>query len=240
VLYYTDPFMSEVDIDAGDRGLVVLSEQLAETDFGIVCVTPENQHEPWINFEAGALGKSIERGRVVPFLLGMHVPDLRQPLAQFQAKEADLDGTRALVASINSVAATPLPMERLPDSVEVWWPRLQRALAEAETLTHPETAGPQLPEKVDEILIGVRGLQQQLDRLARPSEGGARGFRDALDKLLSQQHGVYLGPLRQVLRAHGYDVRRIGRVPDASLRDVTEPVAESLEPPPPVVDPEQQ
>jgi hypothetical protein len=49
--------MSEFDIDKGRRWSPEISKQLSEANLGLVCLTPENQSEAWINFEAGALSK---------------------------------------------------------------------------------------------------------------------------------------------------------------------------------------
>lgn len=44
-----DPFMSEAGIGAGERGLDKIATRLADTSFGIVVVTQENENSPWIN-----------------------------------------------------------------------------------------------------------------------------------------------------------------------------------------------
>ena len=58
------PWMSETDIDAGSRWAAELAKQLEETNFGIICLTPESLTSPWSLFEAGALSKSIRDSRV--------------------------------------------------------------------------------------------------------------------------------------------------------------------------------
>jgi hypothetical protein len=55
VINSVEPFMSSRDISAGARWQVEIARQLDTTDFGIVCVTRENQASKWLNFEAGAL-----------------------------------------------------------------------------------------------------------------------------------------------------------------------------------------
>src|SRR4051794_8953617 len=68
------PFMSDHDIAAGERGLTVIETELEGTQFGIIVVTEENQHAPWLNFEAGALSKIItqdRKQRVAPLLVDL-------------------------------------------------------------------------------------------------------------------------------------------------------------------------
>jgi len=55
MLHSVRPFMSSVDIRAGERWSHDLSEELKGAQYGIVCVTPFNIHRSWMNYEAGAL-----------------------------------------------------------------------------------------------------------------------------------------------------------------------------------------
>src|SRR5579859_5009320 len=71
VLLDTATWMSEHDIDAGARWAHRLSQVLEEAKFGIICLTRENQKSPWVLFEAGALAKSVQESRVIPYLIGM-------------------------------------------------------------------------------------------------------------------------------------------------------------------------
>src|SRR5262245_9938616 len=94
-----EPWMSAVDIGAGARWSGEVARSLAASKVGIICVTPQNQTEPWLNFEAGALAKALEGALVCPYLIGMRTSDLKGgPLTQFQAKVADATGTWELVA----------------------------------------------------------------------------------------------------------------------------------------------
>jgi TIR domain len=55
-----EPWVSTLDIDAGDRWGTELFSQLDKHKVGILCVTKENQDQPWVNFEAGALAKQLK------------------------------------------------------------------------------------------------------------------------------------------------------------------------------------
>src|SRR4051812_40799847 len=67
-----NPWASDVDIAAGQRSLAQIEAELQDSNFGIVVITAANQHEPWLNFEAGALSKVVQgdiEQRVVPLLV---------------------------------------------------------------------------------------------------------------------------------------------------------------------------
>src|SRR5581483_8186823 len=85
VINSVEPFVSSEDIYAGSRWQKEIAEQLESTNFGIVCVTKENQHAPWLNFEAGALAKAVESSYVVPLAVDLKPTDVEIPLGQFQA-----------------------------------------------------------------------------------------------------------------------------------------------------------
>lgn len=125
------PWMSEEDIGVGRRWNHELSAQLEKSDFGIVCVTPESMASPWLLFEAGALAKSVDTGRVVPVLLGLKRVDLEPPLGQFQAVEASRDGMRTLVFGVNSVLADDALVEdTLTTAFDALWPHLEKSIGE--------------------------------------------------------------------------------------------------------------
>jgi hypothetical protein len=78
------PFMSEIDIGKGEQWTKVLSEQLEDSHFGLVCLTSDNLAAPWLHFEAGALSK-ITESHVVPILYKLEAGDIKGPLKDFQA-----------------------------------------------------------------------------------------------------------------------------------------------------------
>jgi hypothetical protein len=77
-----------------------LSDALVHTDFGIICLTPENRNAPWILFEAGALTKAVEKNSVCPYLFDMSCSQVDGPLGQFQLTTADRRDTRKLLGAV--------------------------------------------------------------------------------------------------------------------------------------------
>src|SRR3954465_8603791 len=81
ILHGLEPWYSE-DTEGGSRWSTVIAERLDKTNFGIVVIAPENIDARWLNFEAGALAKSVAYARVVPLLLGFRVKtELPLPLS---------------------------------------------------------------------------------------------------------------------------------------------------------------
>jgi hypothetical protein len=134
VLITVDPWMSKVDIDTGARWGSELALQLADTSFGVVCLTPENVHAPWVLFEAGALAKTTENTYLCPYLLAMSPSDVPRghPLEQFQQRRADEEGTRGLLRTLNDAvrkAGERAILDTNFDSMfNQWWPSLKQEL----------------------------------------------------------------------------------------------------------------
>jgi TIR domain len=130
VIQSIEPYVSSQDIDKGARWSSDIGKELEASDFGILCITPANAEAPWIQFEAGALSKSVETSHVVPFLFGLGPAQLPQgPLVQFQAVRAVKADVKRLVHSLNNAGDDrPLGEGRLSEVFEVWWPRLEETL----------------------------------------------------------------------------------------------------------------
>ncbi|MBQ0827387.1 toll/interleukin-1 receptor domain-containing protein [Streptomyces tagetis] len=173
VLQYINPWLSSVDISAGRRGVREITDELSETDFGIICVTPENQSSTWINFEAGALSKQVNGGYVVPFLIGMKTTDLISPLSQFQAIIGDSKGdVQKLLFDINSASGDPaISRERLERSLQKNWPEFESKMRtitaaslrdDGSNTVHRSEA-----DKTEEILLIARQLDHRMAEIER-------------------------------------------------------------------------
>jgi hypothetical protein len=130
VLPDVTPWVSSHDIDAGKQWSLALSNELADSNFGVLCLTPMNLRSPWLLFEAGSLAKHPTVGHMVPYLYGLKSTDIEPPLSLFQGLNADQDGTLALLRAINGAKFQPLTDDRLVRSFGRWWPDFQEALEE--------------------------------------------------------------------------------------------------------------
>jgi len=158
ILQYVKPWVSEKDISAGDRWARAIAGELETSNFGILCVTPENLRSEWILFEAGALSKSMLDAKVIPLLFGLELSDLSGPLSQFQAQKVDQQGLMEVIKSINAVAENKAAEATINQLVPALWPQLQQTLddipdkKDSEKLLRPQS------EILEELVSQVRGL----------------------------------------------------------------------------------
>jgi hypothetical protein len=162
VLHYVEPWLSQLDIEAGERWATEVAKELEASNFGIITITRENISSPWILFEAGALARSIQEGRVVPLLLDIEFKDVTGPLAQFQSKKVDMSGLTDVVRALNSLSKVPIPDGRLNQLVELAWPKFEEKLvAIPKTPPAAKHNRPQ-SEILEELVSGIRGLDSRL------------------------------------------------------------------------------
>lgn len=169
VIQQVDPWMSDEDIRAGARWHPEITNVLADCKVGVICLTPENLESRWIHFESGALSKTVEKTYVCPYLIGgLELKDIPYPLAQFQAKKADKEGTFDIVKSINSALdKSALPADFLKESFEKWWPDLEKVIKElpAETEAKPKRKA---DDMMEEILNSVRAISNMISEQRWP------------------------------------------------------------------------
>lgn len=140
VVQSVKPWMSDQDISAGARWLTEVSATLNTTNIGIICVTPENQHNPWLLFEAGALSKTLEQTCVCPLVFEMTSGQLTGPLTQFQANVLDRDGIGKVLSTINkNLGDRQIDPQQMEEILDVWWPKLQEKLDSIPAAATPVT-----------------------------------------------------------------------------------------------------
>ena len=176
-LQYVEPWVSDKDISAGDRWAQAIAGELEASNFGIICITPENLHSEWVLFESGALSKSMLDAKVIPLLYGLEISDLSGPLSQFQAQKLEESGIMEVVRSINNVSETKTSEQIIEQLVPALWPRLKEALeAIPDTEPSEKHMRPQ-HEILEELVTSVRGINSrmvELEELAGREEGYKR------------------------------------------------------------------
>jgi hypothetical protein len=165
ILHAVEPFISSKDIRVGTRWQGEVAGELDETDFGLVFVTRENQNASWLNFEAGALAKSVDSSRVVPVAIDLSVAEVSNPLGQFQAITLSKSDIKEMLESMNEACATPIAEENLRKTFEKWWPDLNKELNEILARDYAEDDREPSPARSDrdileEVLNSVRGFDR--------------------------------------------------------------------------------
>lgn len=204
VVQVAQPWMSDQDIGPGERWGDRIASQLQDASFGIICVTPDNQRNPWLNFEAGAISKVVGEARVVPYVYGLtELSNLQPgPITQFQAKKADRTHTLEIARAINAAAGGILTEDALQRVFNAMWPEFQASLDAVEQPNLESTAPRRSDsEKIDEILSLLRTQSSERIRTdvddwlsgaskASGQGGGTNNWRIMLGDTTSPLHPV--------------------------------------------------
>jgi hypothetical protein len=159
VVQHCQPWMSK-DIQAGKRWRSEIKERLNSISVGILCLTKENVGAPWVNFEAGALSKSVvDENRVIPYCFAIKPTDYADPLGDFQGVTADHDGTWSLVRSVNSAMPAQVEETVLLRVFEGLWPSLEADLAKVAGDQSGQAPSRSTESLLEEILTRVRQLE---------------------------------------------------------------------------------
>ncbi|MCY7584604.1 toll/interleukin-1 receptor domain-containing protein [Bacillus safensis] len=178
VLQFVKPFLSSEDIEKGSRWGHEIAKNLEESAHGVFFVTKENIGAPWINFEAGALSKSLENSHVWTLLIDMKNSDLDEgPLRQFQTTLFTKKEVKNLVKDINSAnEENALPDNVVDTSFEKWWPDLDESINQliskyqGDDKHSIKPKEPQDTSTSNEILEEILGSVRNQERLLKDPE----------------------------------------------------------------------
>jgi hypothetical protein len=186
VIQAVKPFVSSEDIAKGARWSAVIGTELQSSNYGIICITRDNLTSLWVNFEAGALSRDLDKGFVTPFLFDVKTSDIDGPLSQFQATTNDKDDIFKLLVSINGKQGDErLEKGALEDAFEMRWGALKNQLAEIEREGKGKPAVPKrsTEDKIEEILELVRTMQRaEFDTAHALTEAFHREKQRAIDE----------------------------------------------------------
>jgi hypothetical protein len=166
VLQFVKPYFTSADIEKGARWASEISKELEQSKIGIIAMTEENLTSPWIMFEAGAISRVVEEGRVCPIVFGVRKTDLVGPLASFQAIEFNKVEVRQPLTTINNAAKEVALLDRgLDVAFDKWWPDLEGKVKAIPTALPP--SGPRRSERdlLEEIVENTRNLIRELQPL---------------------------------------------------------------------------
>lgn len=172
IIQAVKPFYSP-EIDKGANWSNKVDEALEGTQFGIICLTPDNLSSEWIHYESGALSKTKDAS-ICTFLLDIKPSDVKQPLGKFQHTLAEKSDVLKMLKSINAKVAesgeNSLTEKLLEEIFMETWNKLEKLLDEAKkeikTSSNNENDKPNEnirnnDDKLDEILEILRSSQRE-------------------------------------------------------------------------------
>lgn len=127
IIQSVDIFFSPEDIEKGENWDSKISQVLSECKYGIICLTSQNVAAPWINFEAGAIAKSLD-SRVSCLMVDIKPSDIRGPLSRYQATNLDKKDMFQLISEINKATEQPLDTSRLTNAFDAMWAQLDQEM----------------------------------------------------------------------------------------------------------------
>lgn len=164
VLQEVEPWLAGEDLAAGTNFLHDLERGILETDAAIVCLSSANVHNPWLNFELGAIGS--RRIPVYVLLIDIGPADFNGPPMQLQTVDISKQGIGNLLWSLNKLSATPLADASVDRAFESTFPdflaRTQEILASGPDATPRPTSD----DKLDEVLDTVRDLSRAMNSIS--------------------------------------------------------------------------
>lgn len=125
IIQSVEVFFSPEDIEKGDNWDRTILTQLSECKYGVICLTSENINAPWVNFEAGAIAKTLD-SRVATLMIDIKPSDIRGPLSRYQATKFEKDDFYQLILSINKTLEAPLDDKILENAFDAMWPALEK------------------------------------------------------------------------------------------------------------------
>lgn len=125
IIQSVEVFFSPEDIEKGDNWDKTISNELSQCNYGIICLTSENTTAPWINFEAGAIAKSLD-SRITALMVNIKPSDIKGPLSRYQATRFEKNDFFQLISAINKALETPLEHNVLQNTFDTMWGVLEK------------------------------------------------------------------------------------------------------------------
>ena len=209
IIPYVEPYFSSTDIDKGARWSSDIAKELETADFGILCVTKDNIDSQWLNFEAGALSKAVDKAKVCPFLFNLKPSDISDsPILQFQMTNIDRDDFFKLFQSMNdALEEKRIPVEQLKKVFDLAWGEINSKFQEIEANdTVVRTKEDDNSQQILEELLDLLRSQQLL--LRNPEQFLPKEYlqstintvlKDSSSAVISRRERVPYGMIRDLL-----------------------------------------
>jgi hypothetical protein len=138
------PWVSHQDIAAGTKWRHELMLALESARCAVLCVSPSTLRSPWVLFEVGALSALLSNsGTICPYLIGGSMSPDQGPIAEYQSRMADYDGTWDLLTVLRSSIPDPKLSERVVKKrFEKHWDGYDKTISNARLLADRDAIVP--------------------------------------------------------------------------------------------------
>ena len=193
IIQSVEVFFSPEDIEKGDNWDKTISNELSQCNYGIICLTSDNTTAPWINFEAGAIAKSLD-SKITALMVNIKPSDIKGPLSRYQATKFEKSDFFQLISSINKALETPLDPSILQNTFDTMWSALEQeanSVIEKHSLNKSiqnETKEISENEPLEEIL---QLLRTQNSLLTNPYKLFPTDYMDYMQRYLNERNRKY-------------------------------------------------
>lgn len=193
IIQSVEVFFSPEDIEKGDNWDKTISNELSQCNYGIICLTSDNTTAPWINFEAGAIAKSLD-SKITALMVNIKPSDIKGPLSRYQATKFEKSDFFQLISCINKALETPLDPSILQNTFDTMWSALEQeanSVIEKHSLNKPiqnETKEISENELLEEIL---QLLRTQNSLLTNPYKLFPTDYMDYMQRYLNERNREY-------------------------------------------------
>jgi len=211
VIQSVEVFFSPEDIEKGENWNQRLIKELADCDYGIVCLTSQNVQAPWINFESGALAKSLD-SRVSTLMIGISPSDIKGPLSRLQNTKFEKEDILKLLKSINKQIEKPLTDKVLESTFGIMWDSLNEDIEPLILASESRNVGKRtnaanksISEPIEEVLRIVRNIDTRISKMPRKSSNDIHPNQLSLDFTPSYLQENSIDPPQYGVLLLGYD-----------------------------------
>jgi len=200
----SDIYYSGDEIRGGEKWRTNIESGLNNRNFSIIFLTESNLQSKWIYFEAGALSKSLPTTKIQPFLYGLKVGSISEPLSSYQARELDRNSILQTLYDINSLNIHPVSQDILDRNFNRLWSEMEEDLKRVSEIDddHEDAEINDSPilnqgEQVSEILRLLRqNLKSEPDTIVPPKTFSKDFDRLSsismmMDKVFSRVENIY-------------------------------------------------
>ena len=203
VIQSVKPYVSSEDIDKGTRWSSDIASELELSNYGIIVITKDNLNAPWINFEAGALSKSLESSNVSPFLFNIKRSEVQGPLLQFQSTLFEKSEVLKLIQSINRRLEEDRKVDenQLVKAFEVWWSELETKLKSVkdeikDEISEENKTKDKNKDNQSEILEEILELVRSQQKILNSPEFISKNPSDRVVNAIAESYMMLLHQLR--------------------------------------------